>query len=110
MFLSVGLRFTALFMRVSLSNFEASLETVGAKVCTMLAGLLCSKSALPFEDSREGLSSAYLSNLVEEEFSEVQIQDREYTSHRAGAMRHLAGSMDRILPQDVVGLDRNSLW
>jgi hypothetical protein len=68
----VGLRFTAVFMRVSLSNFEASFETVGAKVCTMLASLLCSKSALPFEDSREGLSSAYLSNLVEEEFYEVR--------------------------------------
>src|SRR5215213_6373014 len=39
--LSVGLRFTAPFMRVSLSNFEASLETVGAMVCTMLASLLC---------------------------------------------------------------------
>ena len=68
----MGLRFTAVFMRVSLSNFEASFETVGAKVCTMLASLLCSKSALPFEDSREGLSSAYLSNLVEDEFSEVR--------------------------------------
>jgi hypothetical protein len=83
MFLSVGLRFTALFMRVSLSNFEASLETVGAKVCTMLASLLCSKSALPFEDSREGLSSAYLSNLVEEKFSEVR---RSNLPHSGGAL------------------------
>ena len=41
MFLSVGLRFTALFMRVSLSNFGASLDTVKAKVSTMLATLLC---------------------------------------------------------------------
>jgi hypothetical protein len=30
--------------------------------------------------------------------------------HQAGAMQHLASPMDRMLPQDVVGLDRNSLW
>jgi hypothetical protein len=30
--------------------------------------------------------------------------------YRAGAMRHLAGPMDRMLPQDVVDLDRNSMW
>jgi hypothetical protein len=29
--------------------------------------------------------------------------------YRAGAMRHLAAPMDRMLPQHVVGLDRNSL-
>src|SRR5215213_4286954 len=35
--LSVGLHFTALFMRGSLSSLEASLDAVGAKVCTILA-------------------------------------------------------------------------
>ena len=29
--------------------------------------------------------------------------------YRAGAMRHLATPMDRMLPQDVVGLDKDSL-
>ena len=29
--------------------------------------------------------------------------------YRAGAMPHLAAPMDRMLPQDVVGLDKDSL-
>jgi hypothetical protein len=29
--------------------------------------------------------------------------------YQAGAMRHLAAPMDRMLPQDVVGLDKDSL-
>jgi hypothetical protein len=29
--------------------------------------------------------------------------------YRAAAMRHLAAPMDRMLPQDVVGLDKDSL-
>ena len=39
MLLSVGLRLTALFMRVSLPNFEASLDTIGVMMRTMLASL-----------------------------------------------------------------------
>src|SRR5215203_7518960 len=30
--------------------------------------------------------------------------------YRAGAVQHLAAPMDRMLPQHVGGLDRNSLW
>ncbi len=52
----------------------------------------------------------YSRECVDGEFSEVHIHHPEYPSLRAGAMRHLAAPMDRMLPQDVVGLDRNSLW
>lgn len=48
MFLSAGLRFTALFMRVSESNFAASLDLFRVNVQNFLG-----KSTLPFLDSRE---------------------------------------------------------
>ena len=45
-------------------------------------------------------------NDVEVEFSEVHIHHPEILPYRAGAVQHLATPMDRMLPQDVVGLDR----
>jgi Phage integrase, N-terminal SAM-like domain len=52
----------------------------------------------------------YSPKVVECTFSEVHIYHPEYPSLSAGAMRHFADSMDRMLPQDVVGLDRYLLW
>src|SRR5215211_4682059 len=54
-------------------------------------------------------SRRYSPECVEGKFSEVHIHHPEYPSLRASAMRHLATPMDRMLPQDVVGLDKDSL-
>jgi hypothetical protein len=55
------------------------------------------------------LRGLYSPKCLEVEFSEVHIHHSEYPSLRAGAMQHLAGPMDRMLPQDVVGVDKDSL-
>jgi hypothetical protein len=63
----------------------------------------------PLKEDFSAGSPAINEVVLEVEFSEVHIHHAEYPSLRAGAVRHLATPMDRMLPQHVVGLDKDSL-